>query len=82
VRVLVTGHRGHVGVPGAGFRGRGTRAHRPLQGHHRALLCAADSSATAPSLELAAWLAPSVPVTDPARYCAGPGTPSSTAQPL
>ena len=40
----------------------------PLDGHHRALLCAADIAATAPSLELAARLAPGVPVTDPARY--------------
>ena len=40
----------------------------PLAGHHRMLLCAADISATAPSLELAARLAPDVPVTDPARY--------------
>jgi nucleoside-diphosphate-sugar epimerase len=40
----------------------------PLTGHHRALLCAADISATAPSLDLAARLAPDVPVTDPAPY--------------
>jgi len=44
----------------------------PLAGHHRMLLCAADISATAPSLELAARLAPGVPVTDPARYLADP----------
>lgn len=44
----------------------------PLAGHHRALLCAADISGTAPSLELAARLAPSVPVTDPGRYRADP----------
>jgi UDP-glucose 4-epimerase len=44
----------------------------PLQGHHRALLCAADICATAPSLELAARLAPGVPVTDPAIYQANP----------
>jgi UDP-glucose 4-epimerase len=44
----------------------------PLQGHHRALLCAADISASAPSLELAARLAPGVPVTDPQRYQADP----------
>jgi UDP-glucose 4-epimerase len=44
----------------------------PLQGHHRALLCAPDISGTAPSLELAARLAPSVPVTDPGRYRADP----------
>jgi UDP-glucose 4-epimerase len=44
----------------------------PLRGHHRALLCAADISATAPSLELAARLAPGVPVTDADRYRADP----------
>jgi len=44
----------------------------PLQGHHRALLCASDIAATAPSLELAARLAPGVPVTDPGRYQADP----------
>lgn len=44
----------------------------PLQGHHRALLCAADICATAPSPELAARLAPGVPVTDPAIYQADP----------
>ncbi len=44
----------------------------PLRGHYRALLCAADISATAPSLELAARLAPGVPVTDPDRYRADP----------
>jgi UDP-glucose 4-epimerase len=44
----------------------------PLAGHHRMLLCAADISATAPSLELAARLAPGVPITDPARYRADP----------
>jgi UDP-glucose 4-epimerase len=44
----------------------------PLRGHHRALLCAPDISATAPSLELAARLAPGVPVTDPDRYRADP----------
>ena len=44
----------------------------PLAGHHRALLCAADIAATAPSLELAARLAPRVPVTDPGRYRADP----------
>ena len=44
----------------------------PLEGHHRALLCAADISATAPSLELADRLAPGVPVTDPDRYRADP----------
>ncbi len=44
----------------------------PLDGHHRALLCAADIAATAPSLDLAARLAPGVPVTDPGRYRADP----------
>jgi UDP-glucose 4-epimerase len=44
----------------------------PLAGQHRALLCAADISATAPSLDLVARLAPGVPVTDPARYRADP----------
>jgi len=44
----------------------------PLEGHHRVLLCAADIAATAPSLELAARLAPGVPVTDPGRYRADP----------
>lgn len=41
-------------------------------GHHRALLCASDISASAPSLELAGRLAGSVPVTDPERYRAEP----------
>ena len=36
----------------------------PLAGHHRALLCAADIAATRPSLDMAARLAPSVPVRD------------------
>ena len=44
----------------------------PLGGHHRALLCAAGIAATAPSLDLAARLAPAVPVTDPGRYRADP----------
>jgi nucleoside-diphosphate-sugar epimerase len=44
----------------------------PLSGHHRALLCATDISASAPSLELACRLAPSVPVRDPERYSADP----------
>jgi UDP-glucose 4-epimerase len=44
----------------------------PLAGHHRMLLCAADISATVPSLELAARLAPDVPVTEPGRYQADP----------
>jgi UDP-glucose 4-epimerase len=44
----------------------------PLAGHHRALLCAADISASAPSLELAARLAPRVPVRDAEQYAADP----------
>ena len=44
----------------------------PLDGHRRALLCAAGIAATAPSLDLAARLAPHVPVTDPGRYRADP----------
>jgi UDP-glucose 4-epimerase len=44
----------------------------PLSGHHRAVLCAADIAATAPSLDLAARLAPDVPVKDLAPYRAGP----------
>ena len=44
----------------------------PLAGHHRALLCAADIAATAPSLELATRLTAQVPVTDPGRYRADP----------
>jgi nucleoside-diphosphate-sugar epimerase len=44
----------------------------PLTGHHRALLCAADISASAPSLELATRLAPGVPVIDLERYRADP----------
>jgi UDP-glucose 4-epimerase len=44
----------------------------PLAGHHRALLCAADIAATAPSLELATRLTAHVPVTDPGRYRADP----------
>ncbi len=43
-----------------------------LVGHHRALLCAADISASAPSLEMAARLAPGVPVRDRAPYAADP----------
>jgi nucleoside-diphosphate-sugar epimerase len=43
-----------------------------IRGHHRALLCAATIAATAPALDLAARLAPHVPVTDPARYRANP----------
>lgn len=44
----------------------------PLAGHHRALLCAADISATAPGLDLAARLASGVPITNPAPYRADP----------
>jgi UDP-glucose 4-epimerase len=44
----------------------------PLTGHHRALLCAADISATAPGLDLAARLAPGVPVRGTERYRADP----------
>jgi UDP-glucose 4-epimerase len=44
----------------------------PVRGHHRALLCAADIAGTAPSLDLAARLAPQVPVTDQGRYLADP----------
>jgi UDP-glucose 4-epimerase len=44
----------------------------PLTGHHRALLCAADISASAPSLELAGRLAPNVAIRDPERYGSDP----------
>lgn len=44
----------------------------PLDGHHRVTLCAADIAATRPSAEMAARLAPSVPVRGPARYQADP----------
>lgn len=44
----------------------------PRSGHHRALLCADDISASAPSLELAGRLAPTVPVRDPGHYAADP----------
>ena len=44
----------------------------PLSGHHRVLLCADDIAGTGPSLDLAARLAPGVPVTDPERYLAHP----------
>jgi nucleoside-diphosphate-sugar epimerase len=47
----------------------------PLAGHHRASLCAADISATAPSLDLVARLAPSMPVKDQARYRTDPWRP-------
>ena len=39
-----------------------------LSGHHRALLCAADIAASAPSLQMAGRLAPTVPVRDSERY--------------
>jgi nucleoside-diphosphate-sugar epimerase len=44
----------------------------PLSGHHRALLCAADISASTPSLELAGRLASNVRVRNPERYTAEP----------
>lgn len=44
----------------------------PLAGHHRALLCAADIAATAPSLAVTARLVPAIPVKDPAAYRADP----------
>jgi UDP-glucose 4-epimerase len=44
----------------------------PLTGHHRMLLCAADIAATAPSLVMAARLAPSVPIRDAARFAHEP----------
>jgi UDP-glucose 4-epimerase len=44
----------------------------PLHGHHRALLCAADIAGTGTALELAARLAPAVPVNDLARYADDP----------
>lgn len=44
----------------------------PLAGHHRVLLCAADIAATRPSLDLAAQLAPGVPIKDPAPYRSDP----------
>jgi UDP-glucose 4-epimerase len=44
----------------------------PLTGHHRALLCAADIAATRPSLDMAATLAPLVPVNHAAVYRAEP----------
>lgn len=44
----------------------------PIAGHHRALLCAASIAATAPALDMAARLAPGVPVTGRARYRAAP----------
>jgi UDP-glucose 4-epimerase len=44
----------------------------PLAGHHRALLCAADIAATRPALDMAARLAPSVPVRERAPYARDP----------
>ncbi len=44
----------------------------PTTGHVRAVLCAADIAGSAPALELAARLAPGVPVTQAARYAADP----------
>ena len=44
----------------------------PLSGHHRVLLSADDIAGTAPSLELAARLAPGVPVIDRGRYLSDP----------
>jgi UDP-glucose 4-epimerase len=44
----------------------------PFSGHHRALLCAADISASAPGLELARRLAPGVPIRRPEPYTADP----------
>jgi UDP-glucose 4-epimerase len=44
----------------------------PLAGHHRALLCVADIAGTAPSLDLAARLAPGVPITNPAPHRTDP----------
>jgi UDP-glucose 4-epimerase len=43
-----------------------------LDGHRRALLCAADISASAPTLEMVARLTPSVPVRERERYTADP----------
>jgi UDP-glucose 4-epimerase len=40
----------------------------PLAGHHRALLCAADIAATRPGLDIAARLAPAVPVRGPGSF--------------
>jgi UDP-glucose 4-epimerase len=44
----------------------------PLEGHHRALLCAVDIAATGSALEHAARLAPDVPVNDRTRYATNP----------
>ncbi|HUC21549.1 MAG TPA: NAD(P)-dependent oxidoreductase [Streptosporangiaceae bacterium] len=44
----------------------------PVDGHVRALLCADDIAASAPSLEMARRLTPEVPVRGPDRYRAAP----------
>jgi UDP-glucose 4-epimerase len=44
----------------------------PLEGHHRAILCADSIAATAPALEMTARVAPQVPVADPVRYTTDP----------
>jgi UDP-glucose 4-epimerase len=44
----------------------------PIDGHVRAVLCADDSAALAPSLEMAGRLTPDVPVRGPDRYRADP----------
>ncbi len=52
-----------------------------LSGHHRALLCAPDISASAPSLEIAARLAPGVPVRDVQLYAVDAWRALFTARP-
>jgi nucleoside-diphosphate-sugar epimerase len=44
----------------------------PLEGHHRALLAAADIAASRPSLDSAARFAPGVPVRDPGAFLGDP----------
>jgi UDP-glucose 4-epimerase len=44
----------------------------PIDGHVRAVLCADDGAASAPSLEMAGRLTPDVPVRGPERYRADP----------
>jgi UDP-glucose 4-epimerase len=44
----------------------------PLSGHHRALLCAADITATKPSLDIAAQITPQVPVRNSDLYLDDP----------
>jgi UDP-glucose 4-epimerase len=44
----------------------------PIDGHVRAVLCAEDIAASAPSLEMARRLIPEVPVRQPGRYRADP----------